>query len=168
MRSVSRQVVGGLLAAVIGTSACAMHGWRQAIAEYERGLQLSLESPSLLDAGEQVDVKLEIQNRGKQVLTACLGYSRQIHVISDIRTAVQGRPPVGSSGQIVDHPRCERPFKLEPGDRFAWSEAIGIRDIGAGSAGLRVQIQIVSPRHCDRLYGCYDTMLEASARVTIR
>ena len=157
----------GILIGLMGGSACATHGWRKAVAEYEQGLQMSVESPSVLNVGAEVDLELQIHNRGKRKLDACLGPSRQMSVISDNRTGVDGRPPVGGFASLVDHPGCERRFTLEPGAHFGWKEAVGIPNVGPGPASLTVHIQIVSPHHCDR-YGCYDTMLTASTRATIR
>jgi hypothetical protein len=165
--SSSTRIAVGVLIGLIGGSACATYGWRKIVAEYEQDLQMSVESPSLLNAGAQVEVELQIHNRGPRMLDACLGPSRGVSVLSDNRTGGDGRSAFGGSASLVDHPGCQRRFTLEPGGHLAWKESVGVPNVVAGPAVLMVQIQVVSPHHCDR-YGCYDTVLTASTRATIR
>src|SRR5262245_43295890 len=122
MKAYSRIVAFMIVAGAIFSCACATHGWRSVTAGYARDLQLSMPSGVVLTVGHRVDIEFEIHNRGRKTLVACLGRSRQIDLVSDSRKSVDGRPPVGASVVVVDHPSCERHFALQPGGRFKWKE----------------------------------------------
>ena len=162
MRSALRAVAAGLVAAHLG--GCATHGWRQRLQEYERALELEIRGPSLLRGGKHDHVELQLHNRGDGVLEVCLGLSRQISVIADQRAAEDGRPAVGGSATAVDHSSCQARFTLQPGARWAWSETVAVPQVPPGPALLTVGVEVVSPHHCDRRYGCYSTMVTASTR----
>ena len=79
----------------------------------------------------------------------------------------EGRPPVSGYITDVDHPSCGRRFRIAPGADFSWEEAVSLPSVAAGPALLTLGVQVLWPQHCDR-YGCHDTMLAASRRVTLR
>ena len=83
-----------------------------------------VKSPSPLSVGARVELEFQIRNRGNRTLDPCLSSARQVLVLSDNRTGVDGRPPLGGSLSLVDHPGCERRFALEPGAHFAWKEVV--------------------------------------------
>lgn len=150
---------------VIGSSvACATQMTRvdRALKMFETALHLEISPPTLLSADQPSDFDLQLSNKATHLIEACLGVAREVLVVS----AEEGYPLVGTA-RMIDHPYCERRFKLEPGGHFAWREPLAIPNVPPGPARLRVGVQIVYPRDCDQ-YGCYATMLRAEARTSVR
>ena len=92
---------------------------------------------------------------------------RQVTLISETRQVV-GRSPVGGAATLVDHPGCQRRFTVDPGAQYRWTESVEIPNVVPGPASLDLYVQVVYPRHCHKVYGCYDTTLHASTRAVVR
>lgn len=128
---------------------------------YETALRLAARPDTLSPfIGNTLGVSLELTNATSEVVSACLGVSRTIHLMAVPLQFRDGLPPIEGHVRIVDHPYCERRFSLAPGQSLTWREDITLGDIGPGLATLSTAVQVVDPKDCDQ-DGCYDIMLSA-------
>jgi hypothetical protein len=151
--------------AMLAAAACSTHMGRvnRAIKEYDTCLVLvATVQGQDLRIGQDAELQLVLRNRRTVgSIDACIGVTRRYRLSAVPYELRESRPPVAESGGLIDHPYCERRFALGPGEQLSWSEKWRVSDIGAGGAALRAAIQVVHPRDCEHLYGCYDTMIEA-------
>jgi hypothetical protein len=127
---------------------------------------LSLVIPPTVHIGEDIPLRLRVQNSGRRAVSTCLGPSRHIRIVAEDDT--QANEPIPISAGVTDNPRCQQRFRLAPGAHFEWNETATVPGFVLGHASLEVDVQIVDPRHCDPELGCPDTMLTASAPMDIR
>ena len=130
----------------------------------ERGLELAVTAPALLDRGGTTTLQFMLTNRGKTAIDACVSSGRSVSILSDSRAS---RRPVAGSGTVVDHPGCTQRFHLAPSEQITWAETARIPDVSPGPASLQASVQVVSPLGCGR-FGCPATTLRTSTRVSIR
>lgn len=91
------------------------------------------------------------------------------HLIAVPVSSREVKGPAGGGVGTVDHPGCAERFHLAPGERVSRRQSLVVPDIGVGEASLNISVQVVHPRDCAPLYGCYDTTLKAPAiRVSLR
>jgi hypothetical protein len=136
------------------------------LSELREALALSLVIPPGVVAGEETPLRFRVQNSGRRPIDACVGQSRNVRIVPDNDT--DGNEPIGISAYVVEHPGCQWRFRLAPGAHFEWDEATNVPGIVFGLASLEVDVQIVDPRHCQRLSDCPETMLTAKAPTDIR
>jgi hypothetical protein len=165
MRSVAAFALASL---VIGSSGCAARSQQAArvVSQFRESLSVSLVIPSTVVVGEETPLHFRVQNSGHRRIDACIGPSRNVRIVPDNDT--DGNEPIGISADVVDHPGCQRRFRLAPGAHFEWNETTKVPGIVYGPATLEVDVQIVDPGHCDGVLGCPDVMLTASAPMDIR
>jgi hypothetical protein len=127
---------------------------------------LSLVIPSVVMAGEETPLRFRVQNSGPRPIDACVGVARNVRIVPDNDT--DGNEPIGIESTFVDHPGCQRRFRLDPGGHFEWNETTRVPGFVFGPASLEIDVQIVDPRHCHPSMGCPEMMLTASAPMEIR
>ena len=134
----------------------------KALQLYEDSLVVSA-APESSDVtiGATVPFHVVLTNRGSRELSGCVGPNSRIHFLAKPITVREGRSPVGASGQIVDHPGCEKRFVVRAGETFSWNEDVTVPDIGVGRAEATPSIQVIYPHDCDE-YGCYGTDIKAA------
>lgn len=155
-------MVLGLVVLLAGSGCAHRRAWRD-LGRWEKGLKLSV-SASSLQAGKSVPFELRLSNRsGRSIDNACLGIGRMVVLMFD--KPVEGHSSAGH-GQGIDHPVCQQRLSLPPDGQFAWTETIDIPEGAAGPARWFIQVQIVSPRHCD-VYGCDARWLTISEQTSI-
>jgi hypothetical protein len=156
-------LVAGVL---LASSGCAgkMTRVTRAIRRYEALLRLDVTPGTMSPViGEALDLTLTLSNVGDvgtDSVEACLGHAEEEYFVAVPLVPRGGKQPLSGTVDTIDHPRCERRFQLGPGEQLRWHKSILVPDLGEGEADLKLSIQIVHPRDCDR-YGCYDTMLTA-------
>jgi hypothetical protein len=150
---------------LFGALGCSFHMRRvnRAIQDYNRSLVLEATlATSSLTIGQDADLALTLRNtRTDRSVAACLGVSRRFLMTAVPFMVRDRRPPVDDAFRTIDHPCCLRRFALAPAEELSWSERIPVPDIGVGDADLKAFVQVVHPKDCERLYGCYDTMIGA-------
>jgi len=162
MRAFRGEAGAFLLALTIGsvcTGACAAHhrAYRD-LAKWEAALQLSMPGPPDFVAGERTRIDLRLRNQGTSTIDACLGVGFEFFVF----------PPRTGTVNTIDDERCERPFKLEPGGKFDWSEEVEVTSQAVpGPAKVLVGVNLIHPRYCHK-YGCYGKWLNTLVDTTVR
>lgn len=127
---------------------------------------MSLAIPPRVVVGEEIPLRLRVQNSGRRALDGCVGIARNLRIVPDNDT--DGNEPIGISSTFVDHPGCQERFRLAPGAHVEWNETTKVPGFVFGPVGLEVDVQIVDPRHCHPDAGCPEMMLTASALTDIR
>ncbi|MBI2837233.1 MAG: hypothetical protein HYX75_02900 [Acidobacteria bacterium] len=156
----------GIISLGLIAVACSTHMGRvnRAIREYDSSLTLvcSVESPELT-IGQEIVLHLTLRNRrAEKAIAACVGVTRRYRFTAVPFEVRDRRPPVADSGLVVDHPYCDKPFSLGPGEELSWTEKVRVTDVGSGAAEVQASVSVVYPRDCEPLYGCYDTMIAAA------
>jgi hypothetical protein len=136
----------------------------RAFRSYEQGLAVSVVVVSEeVTIGTATPAAITLSNGGPGSIAGCLGPRSQFVWLTQPVAMRDGRPPVMTYGDVVDHPRCQRLFTLDPGEALTWPEDLQVPDIGPGAAELTVSVDILYPRRCHQLYGCYGLWLKAPA-----
>ena len=157
-----------LASLAIGNSGCAARSeqGRRVLAQVREATTLSLVIPSIVVAGEETPLRFRVQNSGRRPIDACVGVARNVRIVPDNDT--DGNEPIPISAEFVDHPGCQRRFRLAPGAHFEWQETTKLPGFVFGPASLEIDVQIVDPRHCHPYVGCPEMMLTASVPMEIR
>jgi hypothetical protein len=139
-------------------SACTAHRAYRDLAKWEEDLQLSI-APTSFQAGQTTRLALRLDHHGDRAIDACLGYTLHFGIF----------PPGTGHGRTEAHKGCHRPFRLDPGGSFEWSEEVDVPAKAVpGAAKVLVVVDLVHPRSCDRKYGCYSRSILALGDVTVR
>jgi len=149
------------LAGAAALAGCSAH--RPVVGTLERDLHASVRPvhPGSTSVGSAFEVEFVVQNDGTSVVDACFGPAFEV-------TFLNGREAKGSA-DVVDHPTCQQPFSLGPGQSTSRRYTAHVPSIAVGLATIGGGVQVVDPGRCDR-YGCDRAWLrarhEASVEVT--